>query len=62
MTRHSEAHDPAYCDCAPCCDRHDESLILEQERERIEARDRVLDAIEDGGIELARAPYGRDSA
>lgn len=57
-SRRSEAHDPAYCTCAVCCDRHDQAIIDKQELERHEAFGRVLDAVDEGGIELARSLYG----
>lgn len=56
--RRSEAHDPTYCTCAVCCDGHDDAIGAKQELERHEAFGRVLDAIDAGGIELARALYG----
>jgi hypothetical protein len=61
-SRRSEAHDPTYCACAVCCDRHDRTLIDAQEVERHAAFVRVFEAIDAGGIELARSLYGGSDA
>jgi hypothetical protein len=61
MMRRSEAHDPT-CDCDGCFNRREEVLMAKRERERGEAFDRVFEAIDAGGIELARSLYGGDDA